>query len=156
MIWSDAGYAASGIDGENLRVIGEYIDGGGRLTISSRMPFLALAPRRPRPSATSRSPVKCPNWSRGCPQRRCSLIAETPLLSPLEGNADPEAGARSALVRGPVSADQGAPVLILMSDAGFDDPKVARLLLFGVSMGWLPAYQATELIRNMADVMLAE
>ena len=38
--------------------------------------------------------------------------------------------------RGPASADAGAPVLILMTDAGFDDPKGARLLLFGISMDY--------------------
>ena len=32
----------------------------------------------------------------------------------------------------------------------------ARLLLFGISMGWLPPAVSDQLIRNMADVMLAE
>jgi hypothetical protein len=156
VIWSDASYAASAIDGENLRVIGEYINQGGRLTISSRMPFFGVGPKTPSAVKDIQVADEIPALVQGLPTTPIVLTNETPLLSPLEENPDPEAGARSALVRGPASGDQGAPVLILMSDAGFDDPKGARLLLFGLSMGWLPPEISDQLIRNMAEVMLAE
>ena len=156
VIWSDAGYAASAIDGENLRVIGEYINQGGRLTISSRMPFFGVGPKSPSVIKDILVTDELPDLVEGLPTMPILLLSETPVLSPLEVNPDPEAGAVSAVARGPASADAGAPVLILMSDAGFDDPKGARLLLCGISMGWLPPEIGEQLIRNMADVMLAE
>lgn len=156
VVWSDAGYDVSGIDGENLRVIGEYINQGGRLTISSRMPFFGVGARSPSAIRDIQVTDEIPELVRGLPTAPIALTSATPLLSPLEKNPDPETDARSALVRGPVSGDQGAPVLILMSDAAFEDPKGARLLLFGLSMGWLPPEISDRLIRNMAGVMLAE
>ena len=156
VVWSDAGYDVSGIDGENLRVIGEYINQGGRLTISSRMPFFGVGARSPSAIRDIQVTDEIPELVRGLPTAPIALTSATPLLSPLEKNPDPETDARSALVRGPVSGDQGAPVLILMSDAAFEDPKGARLLLFGLSMGWLPPEISDQLIRNMAEVMLAE
>jgi len=156
VVWSDAGYGTSAIDGENLRVIGEYINQGGRLTISSRMPFFGVGPKSPSVIRDVQVTDEVPALAAGLPTTPILLLSDTPVLSPLEENPDPGAGAVSALARGPASADAGAPVLILMSDAGFDDPKGARLLLCGISMGWLPGEISEQLIRNMADVMLAE
>jgi hypothetical protein len=39
VIWSDAAYAQSGIQGESLRLLSELINAGGKVTIGSRMPF---------------------------------------------------------------------------------------------------------------------
>ena len=156
VIWSDAGYASSGIDGDSLRSIGEYINQGGRLTISSRMPFFGM-------SAKSASVIKdivvadeIPELTKGLPTTPIVLNNDSPVLTPLEENPDPSAGARTALARGPASADAGAPVLLLLSDAGFEEPKGALLMLFGVSMGWLPSDVSQQLIQNMASLMLAK
>jgi hypothetical protein len=155
VIWSDAGYTSSGIDGDSLRTIGEYINQGGRLTISSRMPFFGV-------SAKSASVIKdivivdeIPELTKGLPTTPIVLNNDSPMLTPLEENPGVSAGARTALARGPASADAGAPVLILLSDAGFEEPKGARLMLFGVSMGWLSPDVSAQLIQNMANLMLA-
>jgi hypothetical protein len=156
VVWSDAGYASSGVDGDSLRSIGEYINQGGRLTISSRMPFFGV-------SGKSASVIKdivvadeIPELTKGLPTTPIVLNSESPLLTPLEENPDPSAGARTALARGPASADAGAPVLILLSDAGFEKPKGALLMLFGVSVAWLPPDVSEQLIQNMASMMLAK
>jgi hypothetical protein len=156
VIWSDAGYASSGVDGDSLRSIGEYINQGGRLTISSRMPFFGM-------SAKSASVIKdivvadeIPELTEGLPTTPIVLNNDSPVLTPLEENPDPSAGARTALARGPASADAGAPVLLLLTDAGFEQPKGALLMLFGVSMGWLPPDVSAQLIHNMASLMLAK
>jgi hypothetical protein len=156
VVWSDAGYASSGVDGESLRSIGEYINQGGRLTISSRMPFFGM-------SAKSASVIKdivvadeIPELTKGLPTTPIVLSNDSPVLTPLEENPDPSAGAHTALSRGPASADAGAPVLLLLSDAGFEEPKGALLMLFGVSMGWLPSDVSRQLIQNMASLMLAK
>jgi hypothetical protein len=156
VIWSDAGYASSGIEGDSLRPIGEYINQGGRLTISSRMPFFGV-------SAKSASVIKdivvadeIPELTKGLPTTPILLNNDSPALTPLEENPDASAGARTALARGPASADAGTPVLILLSDAGFVEPKGALLMLFGVSMGWLPPNVSEQLIENMANLMLAQ
>jgi hypothetical protein len=96
-----------------------------------------------------------PELTQGLPETPILLNGESPVLTPLEANPDPEAGARTALARGPASADAGAPVLIVLSDAGFEEPKGALLMLFGLSMGWLPPDVSTQLIENMAALMTA-
>ncbi len=156
VIWSDASYKSSGIDGESLRVAGEYINQGGRLTISSRMPFFGMSAK---PASVIKDIVvadEIPELVKGLPTTPIVLNNDSPALTPLEKNPDPSAGARAAMARGPASGETGAPVLILLSDAGFEEPKGALLMLFGVSMGWLPPDVSDQLIRNMADVMLAQ
>ena len=156
VIWSDASYKSSGIDGESLRVTGEYINQGGRLTISSRMPFFGMSAK---PSSVIKDIVvagEIPELTKGLPTTPIVLNNDSPALTPLEENPDPSAGARTAMARGPASGETGAPVLLLLSDAGFDEPKGARLMLFGVSMGWLPPDVSDQLIQNMASVMLAQ
>jgi hypothetical protein len=156
VIWSDAGYASSGIDGDSLRVIGEYINEGGRLTISSRMPFFGVSAKSPSVVRDVVLADEIPELTRGLPTTPIVLNSQSPVLVPLEENPDPSAGARSALVRGPASVDAGAPLLILLSDEGFEEPKGALLMLFGLSMGWLPPDVSEQLIQNMAELMLEE
>ncbi len=156
VIWSDAGYATSGVDGDSLRAIGEYINQGGRLTISSRMPFFGVGAKAPSVVRDIVVAGEVPELVAGLPETPIALTSTTPPLSPLEKNPDQAAGASMALARGPTSADAGAPVLILMTDAGFEEPKGALLMLFGLSMGWLPPDVSEQLIQNMATVMLAQ
>ena len=156
VIWSDASYKSSGIDGESLRVTGEFINQGGRLTISSRMPFFGMSAK---PASVIKDIVvadEIPELTKGLPTTPIVLNNDSPALTPLEENPDPSAGARTAMARGPASGETGAPVLLLLSDAGFEEPKGALLMLFGVSMGWLPPDVSDQLIQNMASVMLAQ
>jgi len=45
---------------------------------------------------------------------------------------------------------------MVYSDENFDEPKGAKLMLFGMSIAWLPDDLAPKLVENMAAVMLAE
>jgi hypothetical protein len=47
-------------------------------------------------------------------------------------------------------------VLVIYSDENFAEPQGALLMLFGMSVAWLPSDVGQQLILNMADVMLAE
>jgi hypothetical protein len=155
VIWSDAGYAASEIATESLQPIGEYINNGGRLTISSRKPFFGMSAK---PASVIKDVVVAPTipeLADGLPSTPILLAAESPMLTPLEENPDASAGARTAIARGPASGEAGAPVLIVLSDEGFEEPKGALLMLFGLAMNWLPPEINEPLILNMADLMLA-
>ena len=77
-------------------------------------------------------------------------------MTPLESAQEPAANARTALTRGPASEAAGVPILVLLNDANFEEPKGALLMLFGLSMSWLPNDVSTQLIQNMAKVMLQE
>ena len=156
VIWSDAGYAASGISGESLRLINNYINGGGHLTISSRMPFYGVADQ---PSAPIKDLVlddDIPELVQGLPLEPIVLTGSLPAVPPLESNPEPSTGARIAMRRGPESGSANAPVLVIYSDEYFTEPQGALLMLFGMSMAWLPSEIGQQLILNMADVMLAE
>lgn len=102
------------------------------------MPSFGVGAKTPSAVRDIQVADEIPGLVRGLPEMPIVLTSETPVLSPLEENPDPGTGARAALTRGPASADAGTPVLILMTDDGFEEPKGARLLLFGLSMGWLP------------------
>lgn len=153
VVWSDASYKASGIDGESLRVISAFINDGGRITISSRMPFFGVGGEPPSPIADIVVAGEIPELVEGLPEAPILLTKETPPLTPLERNPDPSTSARIALARGPASEGRGAPVMVLYSDANFEAPKGALMLLFGMSMGWLPPDISEQLILNMVQVM---
>jgi len=157
VIWSDASYTSSGIDGDALRVISSHINEGGHLTISSRMPFFGV-------SGKPASPIKdvivvadgVAALVEGLPDTPITLSAASPPLTPLDAAQEPAANAQHALARGPASEAAGAPVLVLLNDDNFEEPKGALLMLFGMSVGWLPTEVSTQLIHNMAQVMLQE
>ncbi len=156
VIWSDASYAASGISGESLRLINNYINQGGHLTISSRMPFYGVANE---PSSTIKDLVlddDIPALVAGLPSGPIALTGSLPAVPPLESEPEPSTSARIAMRRGPTSGSPTAPVLVIYSDENFAEPQGALLMLFGMSVAWLPSDVGQQLILNMADVMLAE
>jgi len=156
VIWSDAGYAASGISGESLRLINNFINQGGHLTMSSRMPFYGVANQ---PSSTIKDLVlddDIPELVAGLPREPIQLTGSLPAVPPLESEPEPSTGARIAMRRGPASGSATAPVLVVYSDENFAEPQGALLMLFGMSVAWLPGDVGQQLILNMADVMLAE
>ena len=156
VIWSDAGYAASGISGESLRLINNYINQGGHITISSRMPFFGVANEQ---SSTIKDLVlddDIPELVAGLPTEPIELTGSLPAVPPLESNPEPSTGARIAMRRGPTSGSPTAPVLVIYSDENFTEPQGALLMLFGMSVAWLPSDIGQQLILNMADVMLPE
>ena len=100
VIWSDAGYAASGIDGEALRVISNHINQGGRVTISSRMPFFGVGGLPPSPIRDVVVAGGIPELVEGLPKDPIVLPDDLPPLTPLEANPDASASARMAMLRG--------------------------------------------------------
>lgn len=154
VVWSDATYATSGIDGDALRVVSGYINEGGHLTISSRMPFFGVGAGAPAPIKDLVVTEDLPMLVANLP-KTIALATETPPLNPLQDTENPDANARTAMQRGPGSGAAGVPVLMLLSDQNAAEPKGALLMLFAMSMGWLPNDASTQLIQNMAQVMLA-
>jgi hypothetical protein len=156
VIWSDAGYATSGVSGESLRLISNYINQGGHVTVSSRVPFFGLGNRPPSPLKDIVLDDDIPELVVGLPKEPIQLAGNLPDVPPLESNPEPSTGARIALRRGADSDAADAPVLVVYSDVNFDEPKGALLMLFGMSIGWLPDDVAPQLVRNMASFMLEE
>ncbi|MBK8048852.1 MAG: hypothetical protein IPK16_18060 [Anaerolineales bacterium] len=154
VIWSDAGYESSGIDGDALRVISAHMTSGGHVTISSRMPFFGVGAQTPSPVRDVVVVDGVPELTAGLPKDPILLNEESPPLSPFDSAPEPSTGARMAMDRGPASGSPGAPILMVFSDENYVEPKGALLMLFGLSVGWLPNDVAAQLIENMAEFML--
>lgn len=156
IIWSDAAYGNSGVRGDALRIVGELINAGGKVTLSSRMPFFGVSGDPASPIADVVIADGLPELVAGLPSTPIVLAGELPDVTPLERSPEPSTGAAVALRRGPASAAADAPVLMLYTDANFDEPKGAKLLIFGMSLNWLPDDVAAQLAANMAQVMVGE
>lgn len=156
VIWSDAAYSKSGVKGDALRIVGELINQGGKVMLSSRMPFFGVSADPPSPIADIVIDDSLPALVEGLPETPIALPGDLPEVTPLERNPEPSTGAVIALRRGPKSTAADAPVLMLYTDEKFDEPKGAKLLIFGMSISWLPDEVAAQLVKNMAQVMLAE
>ena len=156
VIWSDAAYSKSGVKGDALRIVGELINQGGKVMLSSRVPFFGVSADPASPIADILIDDSLPALVEGLPETPITLTGDLPDVTPLERNPEPSTGATIALRRGPKSAAVDAPVLMLYTDEKFDEPKGAKLLIFGMSISWLPDEVATQLVKNMAQVMLAK
>jgi hypothetical protein len=156
VIWSDAAYGDSGVQGEALRIVGELINNGGKVTLSSRMPFFGVSADPASPIADVVIADGLPALVEGLPETPITLVGDLPEVTPLERNPEPSTGAAIALRRGPASTAADAPVLMLYTDENFDEPKGAKLLIFGMSINWLPDDVAAQLVENMAQVMVAK
>jgi len=156
IIWSDAAYSDSGVRGDALRIVGDLINAGGKLTLSSRKPFFGVGIDPASSIADVIVADGIPELVTNLPTTPIVLADGLPDVTPLERSPEPSTGATIALRRGPASAAAEAPVLMLYTDENFDEPKGAKLLIFGMSINWLPDDVAAQLVENMARVMLAE
>ncbi|MBE2239766.1 MAG: hypothetical protein IAE81_18410 [Caldilineaceae bacterium] len=156
IIWSDAAYSDSGVRGDALRIVGDLINTGGKLTLGSRNPFFGVGIDPASSIADVIAADGLPELVANLPTTPIVLADGLPDVTPLERNPEPSTGAAIALRRGPASAAADAPVLMLYTDENFDEPKGAKLLIFGMSINWLPDDVAAQLVENMARVMLAE
>ncbi|MFZ4848621.1 MAG: hypothetical protein ACOYL7_05760 [Caldilinea sp.] len=155
VIWSDAAYAQSGIQGESLRLLSELINAGGKVTIGSRMPFFGVGGEAASPIVDLQVAEGLPALVAGLPTEPIKLPDGLPAVVPLERSPDVSTGASIALRRGPVSLAADAPAVMLYTDENFEAPKGARLLLVGLALTWLPSEISARLVQNMAAVMLA-
>lgn len=156
VIWSDAAYAESGIDPEKLQTISDYLGIGGKLLISSQLPFFGVGGD---PATTIADVVvgdsTIPVLVRDLPAEPIELPADLPPITPLQTIHETDTPT-IVLRRGPQSESADAPVLLVMTDAEDANPVGARLMIFGMSITWLPQDVGAQLVRNMAEYMLSE
>lgn len=156
VIWSDAAYADSGIDPEKLQAISDYLGVGGKLLISSQLPFFGVGGD---PATTITDVVvgdtNIPILVRDLPTDPIELPADLPAVTPLQLIHETDTPT-IVLRRGPQSENADAPVLLIMTDAEDPNPGGARLMIFGMSITWLPQDVGAQLVRNMAEYMLSE
>ncbi len=154
VIWSDAAYEQSGVRGDALQVIGGLINNGGKVTISSRMPFFNVSGEPASPIVDVVVADEALALVVGLPTDPIVLPEGLPAVVPLARTAGEGADAVVAMRRGPASEAADAPVLTLFTDSVANEPKGAKLLLFTLSLTWLPDDIAAQLVKNMAQVML--
>lgn len=154
VIWSDAAYERSGVRGDALQVIGGLINDGGKVTISSRMPFFNVSGEPASPIVDVVVADETLALVVGLPTDPIVLPEGLPAVVPLARTPSEGADAVVAMRRGPASEAADAPVLTLFTDSVANEPKGAKLLLFTLSLTWLPDDVAAQLVKNMAQVML--
>jgi hypothetical protein len=154
VIWSSGGYENGGPGLDALDAMLGYINTGGRLTISSRRPFFGMGTEDPSVIADVVIDDDLPPLVTGLPAETIELPNGLPPVVPLETNGE-EDGPQVALRRGPDSGSAGAPLLFLATDEGEAEATGARLMVLGMSLTWLPNDYDKQLVRNMAEVMLA-
>ena len=155
VIWSSGGYENGGPGIDDLEGLLSYINGGGRLTISSRRPFFAMSTEDPSVIADITVMSDASTLTRGLPAGTFELPNGLPPVTPLEIN-DGMNGPQVALRRGPDSGDAGAPLLFVAVDEGAPDSTGARLMILGMALTWLPDDLAPQLVQNMAESMLGD
>ncbi|RIK54460.1 MAG: hypothetical protein DCC57_06775 [Chloroflexi bacterium] len=154
VIWSSGGYENGGPGVNDLDAMLGYINTGGHLTVSSRRPFFGMSPNDPSVIADVEVSDEVPMLVAGLPSEVIELANGLPPVTPLEA-AVGDTGPKVALRRGPDSGDAGAPLLFLATDAGDANATGAQLMVLGMSLTWFPDDYDKQLVRNMAEVMLA-
>jgi hypothetical protein len=154
VIWSSGGYENGGPGLDDLDAMLGYINTGGHLTVSSRRPFFGMSPNEPSVIADVEVSDEVPMLVAGLPSEVIELANGLPPVVPLE-DAVGDTGPKVALRRGPNSGDAGAPLLFLADDAGEENATGALLMVLGMSLTWFPDDYDQQLVRNMAEVMLA-
>ncbi len=154
LVWSGAGYESSGPDILDLPVIMEFLDAGGRVTVSSRRPFFGQTDDPATVIADVVTVNDIPELVAGLPEEPVEL-STSPAVQPLS-NAYEGEEPDWVLRRGPASADADRPLAFVMTDENTDEPMGARLLILGMSVSWLPEDFTDTFVLNMANWMLEE
>ncbi len=97
-----------------------------------------------------------PELAKGLPTEAITLQMDPVELRPL--STEVEEGDEPAVVlrRGPASDDAETPVMFVITDDDSDEPVGARVIVMGISIGWLPDDVADALVRNISDWMFAD
>src|SRR5690606_40789982 len=138
-----------------LDVLLNYINSGGWLTISSRRPFFAMSTEDASVIVDIAIDDGAPGLVTGLPSEIIELDNGLPPVTPLEIN-DGLDGPQVALRRGPDSGNANAPLLFIATDEGSSTATGARLMILGMALDWLPDELDLQLVKNMAEVMLAD
>ena len=154
VIWSDAAYVQSGVRPDALQVILDLINSGGKVTVSSRMPFFSVSGEPASPIADVVIADGLPALVSDLPAEPIVLPEGLPAVVPMNRDIGDGDNAVVAMRRGPASEAASAPVLALFTDSDADTPKGAKLLISTLALTWLPDDVAAQLVKNMAQVML--
>jgi ribosomal protein L12E/L44/L45/RPP1/RPP2 len=152
VIWSNGGYANGEIDGSDLDTIFSYINGDGRITVSSRMPLPGLEERAPLLDLVTDNSI--PAMVAGLPDAPIAISGDDTDAAVLNALAEGDEATQVVLRRGPDSEASEAPVLVVLADPSSGESK-ARLMIAALNMAWLPSTEQETLITNMASWMLA-
>ena len=153
VVWSNAGYAAGEIDGDDLDTIFSFVGAGGRLTISSRTPLPGLEERAPLSDVVTEADV--PALVEGLAAGPIAISGDDTTAAVLSALPEDDEATWVALRRGPASENADAPVLVVLADSATAQND-ARLIVAALSLGWLPEGDSATLINNMAAWMLTE
>jgi hypothetical protein len=149
VIWSNAGYAQSTLDPEELTLLTNYLTGGGALTVSSRDPLFGSS--EGEATQIRDLVVDTSAGALGEGLDTIALPAEILPAVPLTDDLGEPPG-QVVLRRGPESEDADAPALIVAADP----ESGARLQVSGLAMTWLPPEDASQLIQNLAAWVATE
>ncbi len=155
VIWSNAGYAESDVDISYVDSIFQFLNSGGRLTISSRKPFFGMGIEPPSAIRDVVTDDDAPEIVAGLPDGPIALLEESPPVTPLMPPTEND-GFKIALRRGTDSDNADAPVFITATDEDEAESVGAKLIVIGMSVGWLPEDVLLPLVKNMADWMTGE
>jgi hypothetical protein len=152
VIWSNAGYSESELDISYVDQIFQYLNGGGRLTVSSLKPFFGMGIEPPSTIKDLVVDDDVPALVEGLPDGSITLTGETRPVAPL---AQPQAEDtfQVSLRRGPASDNADSPAMIVATDEGQPESVDARLVVIGMSITWLPVDVRSQLVLNMAEWM---
>jgi hypothetical protein len=156
VIWSGAGYAISGPGVQDLALLLEYTNTGGRFTISSRQTNLAQAPNEAAPIRDLVVDAEGQALLEDFPTEPIVLDEDLPPVYALSDTFLDTIEISVALRRGPESDYEDAPVLLYYSDKDAPDPQGAQIAVLGMALNWLPDDLQQTLVRNMAAWQLAE
>ncbi len=156
VIWSGAGYAISGPGVQDLALLLEYTNTGGRFTISSRQTNLAQAPNEAAPIRDLIVDAEGQDLIKDFPTEPIVLDEDLPPVYALNETFMETVEVSVALRRGPESEYEEAPVLLYYSDEDAPDPQGAQIAVLGMALNWLPDDVQQALVRNMAEWQLAE
>jgi len=152
VIWSNASYAQGELSVEALDPLLTFINEGGRLTISSQLPFFGMGTKPPSEIvdvAVVDDEIALSKGLYSPVNLQGDLMPVAPLAEP-----DGEDAFQVTLVRGAASEDAESPAMVSATDEGEDAAKGAKLVILALSVAWLPQDFANQLVANMAEWML--
>ncbi|MEM7133295.1 MAG: hypothetical protein AAF702_43755 [Chloroflexota bacterium] len=153
IIWSSAGYSEGGPTVADLDPIFEYLNEGGRITISSRNTFFGQTQDPPSSLGDVQKTADIPALVEGFPAEPIRLTEGIPNVAPIQANTEENPSLTIVLRRGPESDDAAEPLMFVLVD---EEPEStgARLLVLGMSVQWLPDNYSEQLINNMMTWVL--
>ena len=147
-------YQESSLDVDTFLILLDYVDLGGRLTISGRHLPPGVSQADPSVIADVVKTDSVPEMVAGLPDEPIELASDLPPVVPLETDVGEDA--LVVLRRGPKSGDADAPLMAVLTDGEATGSARPSLVLLAMPLNWLPYENAVQLVQNMALWLLAE